>query len=350
MKYRQASPCPAMLSRGRAKHMSDEKKTTTRRFLRRTAIYGGVFLLSFAATVYWSFPYSSITNRMVGEVEQALGISLEMSSISPYRGLGIRARDVIAISGDEEGKEQRVVFDVVTARLRLLETLISGPSVAFDVRSELGRVRGRANQTRDAILGIDMEIEGLSLGRIPGLSESIGIGLIGEASGAVTMSMPSGRIEDLSGTFDVRIDGAGLGGGMVGGSAGSRSSSARTSRGAPGSVMEMLRGATVPPIDFGDIEPRIVAEAGSIRLEPPLEIASADLDAQVTGTLELRENISTSRADMTFRLRPTDRFWEENQMLAGLAQAIMRQAEQSDGFYAYHLHGALSRPTLRPAR
>ncbi len=305
--------------------MEESRRPKLRRALRYTLLYGGVFLVTFAATIYWTFPYALVTEKLVGEIERSAGVSLAMEDISPHWGLGLRARDVMIYKDGADAGGTGLKLDSVTVRLRLLSTVLTGPSVSFDLDGDLGRLRGTAQKARNDDVGIDLDIRTLSLGKVPGLAEALGVGLLGDVSGSVAVSFPQGRTEELSGVLDLRIAESGLGGGMI-------------------------RGATVPPIEFGEIEPRIVAEVGTLRLDPTLVVSSDDLDAEVSGTLQLRGNIATSRADITLRFRPTDRFWEANQMLAGLARAMLSQAQQSDGFYAYSLSGAIGRPDFRPVR
>jgi type II secretion system protein N len=305
--------------------MSDANVSTFRRVLRRVATYGSVFSAVFFLTVYWTFPYHLIAGRLVGEVERALGVKLEMQSLSPHWGLGLRAQDVVIVTSPADGEAMRIDIERFTARLKPIDSLLGGPSVAFDVRSEMGRLSGSAQRTRSQDVGLDVNLAGFSLGHVPGLAERLGVGLLGAVSGNVAVSLPEGRVEEISGVADLRIDEAGIGGGMI-------------------------SGATIPPIDLGDLTPRLVAEAGTLRFEPSLTVSSNDLDAEVSGTLQLRAAFATSRSDLVLRFRPTDAFWDANQMLAGLAQAMLRGAQQSDGFYAYRMSGAIGRPQFQPAR
>ncbi len=304
--------------------MEERKKSLTRRLIKSGALYGGVFFLAFAATVYWTFPYALVTQKLVSEIERSFGLNLEMSEISPHWVLGLKASDVVVVMGGRQGNERRLELDSVMVRIRPLQTILSGPSMALDLQGELGNLRGTANRTRSQEIGLDLNVDGISLGSIPGLADSLGVGLLGDISGNIAVSFPEDSMEKLSGVLDLRIDSSGIGGGMI-------------------------RGATIPPIDLGRIEPRIVAEAGVLRIDPNLQVSSDDLDAEVMGTLQLRGNLPTSRAELTLRFRPTDRFWEANQMLAGLARAMLSSAQQGDGFYAYRLSGAIGRPNFRPA-
>ena len=74
-----------------------------------------------------------------------------------------------------------------------------------------------------------------------------------------------------------------------------------------------------------------------------------DLEADADGTVRLRALIALSQADLHVRLRPSERWLNENAFVKG-ALGLAQNARQPDGSYAFSFSGPLSRLTTRPGR
>lgn len=303
------------------------KGSKTRRALRKAAGYGAIFSAAFTLTLYFTFPYELIADRALAEVEKKTGLDLEVAQLRPWWVVGLKADDVKVTRPARRGGEPlEIRLTSVAARLKPIDSLFGGPAVAFDVESEAGGVTGTYQQQDDGKrVHVEADVDGLEVGKLPGVWDKLGVGFQGRASGRVTATLPPGKVDELNGKADLTLAGAKFGGGMV-------------------------KGFTVPAVDLGDVNLDVLVEKGKLRFEPPLKVESKDLNAEVEGTLDLRPILVTSKANLELRFKPTDAFWDANKKVAGLAQAVLNNAKGGDGWYGYRLGGLLGRPSFVPKR
>ena len=303
------------------------KGSKTRRVLKKVAGYGAVFSVAFLLTVYWSFPYDLVADRVVSAVEQRTGLALQVQNLRPWWVLGLKADDVkITRPATRGGDPLEVKLPSLAARLEPISSLFGGPAFAFAADMDGGEVTGTFQQ-RDGgkEMHVALDLDDVEVGKIPGLWDHLGMGMKGTASGEVDVTMPPGKPDALNGKATVALKGAKFGGGM-------------------------LRGFTVPSMDLGDVNLDLTIDKGKVRFDPPLKVASKDLSAEVSGDIDLRPIFVTSRANLDVRFKPTDAFWAPKPKVARLAQAFLKNARGADGWYGYQLGGVLGRPSFQPKR
>lgn len=304
-----------------------EPKTPKRFSVKRAAAYVGAFCLAFLVTLYWSLPYDLVGQRILDLVQQQSGIRIQTASLSPYRLIGIEAQGVKVDVPPRIPGQHGISFSVdrITARLEPIDSLFGGLAVAFTAAAPEGRISGTVQEKKKGAVHLDASVDTLSLGKIPGLWDDLGVGFQGKVTGRVTGTVTNNDPRTLDGLADLHVKGAKFGGGMI-------------------------HGFTVPGVDLGDVHLQVASDKGVVTFEPPLKIESKDLDARLSGTIHLRQIPVTSGMNLVLRFRPTTAFWQANSKLAGLAQAMLRNARDPGGFYAYRITGVLAQPRIFPKR
>ncbi len=297
--------------------------------------YSAVFLLSFLVGLYASFPYELLAARLLSAAEERLGIRVDVQDLSPWWLIGLAAEGVdIEVPRRRGGDPVAIHLDRVLARLHPIDSMLSGPTVSVEATdAALGTLEATVAVADEAV-AVNLDRLALSIGKLPGLWDMLGVGFQGEAAGTASVTLPlrpagSARsgidLSKVAGYTDLRIEGAKFGGGMV-------------------------KGFTLPPIDLGTVPLKLRIEKGTATTDGPLKIEGRDLQAEIDGKIVLRPIFLTSRVDLSLRFKPTEAFWEENKKLAGLAQALLNNAKRSDGWYGYRMTGQLGRPSFRPKR
>lgn len=305
--------------------MNDETRgQKIRRWMKTFFLYSLVFDLAFFTSVYWSFPYGRIAERGLAQAQKTIGAKIEFGDVGPHLLTGIEATDVRIEKSSNQGP---LVLELssLSARLHPLDSLLSGPTVDFSAESELGEISGVFRRPDETTQQIELSIEGLEVGMLPGVWDSLGVGFAGSATGEVNLTIPTEDPNKVSGKVALNITEAKFGGGMV-------------------------KNFTVPPMGLGDVPLSILAEDGRLVFEPPLKIDGPDLQADVSGSIELAGRFAMSKADLELSFQPTEKFMKENETLASLAGAVLGQAKGKDGRYSYTLKGRLGRPNFRPNR
>jgi type II secretion system protein N len=277
--------------------------------LRRFAVPAAA-VLAFFLFVLLTFPFDTLARRIEVEAQRA-GTDLRIGSVGPAF-LGFRARDVRLRGGD--GPELR--FDSVTVRPDLFAMLLRRTSFGFSLDAYGGSARGHVAMSNDPALpgvrSLRIDANDFDLHAFP-LRELAGVEALGRVS--LKADLPALQPPDAA--------------------TGSMSATGKQLALAGGSV----QGFTLPRTVLGDLDAVIPLDKGVARFEKA-QIRGGDLDVDVEGTVRLRPLLSLSQADLRLRLRPADRWLNQNSTVRGLLGLLQRQP---DGSYLVPLTGPVSR-------
>jgi type II secretion system protein N len=292
--------------------------------LRRAAV-PALAVLSFLLFLFVTFPYETVARRIQAEAQRA-GADLSIGSIGGHGFFGVRARDVRlrpASSGPEPAPELR--FDRVDVSPDLFALLLRRTSFGFRLEAYGGSARGHAALSNDPKLpglqSLRLASTDLDLHALP-LKELTGV----DASGRASLQMDVSSLQPAETA------------------AGSLSLTGRQIAVTGGNVS----GFTVPRAALGDVEVAATIDRGIARLDRA-QARGGDVELDADGTVRLRALLALSQADLHVRLRPTDRWLNENAFIKG-ALGLVQNARQPDGSYVFSFGGPLSRLTTRPGR
>ncbi|HWE24664.1 MAG TPA: type II secretion system protein GspN [Myxococcales bacterium] len=292
--------------------------------LRRGAV-PALAVVSFLLFLLLTFPYEMIGRRMQAEAQRA-GADLNIGSIGGHGLFGVRARDVRlrpAPSGPEPAPEFR--FDRVDVSPDLFAMLLRRTSFGFRLEGYGGTARGHAALSSDPRLpglqALRLTSTDLDLKALP-LKELTGVDAMGRASLQVDVSSLQ-PAETAGGS--ISLNGRQIA--VTGGNA---------------------SGFVLPRAALGDLDVAVTIDRGVAKLDRA-QVRGGDLDVEADGTVRLRALLSLSQADLHLRLRPSDRWLNENAFVKS-ALGLVQNARQSDGSYVFSFSGPLSRLNSRPGR
>jgi type II secretion system protein N len=262
-----------------------------------------------------TFPFDTLARRLEVEAQRS-GTDLKIGSVGPAF-LGFRARDVrfrVASSSGEPSPELRL--DVVTIRPDLFSLLLRRTSFGFSLEAYGGTARGHAALSNDpaapGLRSLQVDATDLDLRALP-LKELAGLEAVGRVS--FKADVPALQPPDAA--------------------SGSISASGKQLALAGGNV----QGFTLPRTSLGDLDASIPLEKGIARVEKA-QLRGGDLDVDLEGTIRLRPLLSLSQADLRLRVRPSDRWLNQNPALRGLLGLLQKQP---DGSFLVPLSGPVSR-------
>jgi type II secretion system protein N len=291
----------------------------------RRAAIPALAVLSFLLFLLVTFPYDTVGRRIEAEAQRA-GADLTIGSIGAHGFFGVRARDVRlrpAMSGAEPGPEIRL--DRVDVNPDLFAFVLRRTSFGFRLQAYGATARGHASMSNDPKLpgleSLRLDSPDIDLHALP-LKDLTGV----DANGRATLQV------DLS-----SLQPADTAGGTV-------SLSGRQVAVNGGAVS----GCPVPRTALGDVNGAITIDKGIARIDRA-QARGGDVDVEADGTVRLRALLSLSQADLHVRLRPADRWLNDNAMIKS-ALGLVQNARQPDGSYVFSFSGPLSRMTSRPGR
>jgi type II secretion system protein N len=303
--------------------------------------YGSAYFFLLVVFFYLTFPYDRLKDRLVRDFNaRQTGpdeMRLEIDEIDSYWLSGIEAEGVRLLSKDEaaggKSKKTKVTgIEHVHARLSILALLIGRRSVSFGADAFGGTVAGTISDS-DAERDVDVEIDALDLGQTPLLAGILGIPLSGALSGNIELVSPEGRLSKAEGKIDLKVTGVAVGDGKA-------------------KIRDLI---ALPKLDAGELVLLAEVKAGQVKVTQ-LSANGPDLELSADGNIRLRDQPAQSYLNLTAEFKFTDRYTNKNDMtkaLFGKSGAFdldpkNRRAKRADGFYAWRVSGALSRPAFAP--
>lgn len=325
------------------------------------------YLLALVGCFYLSFPFDALRSRLLVEFDRTQRSSagratlsggstkspmqLELKELDGYWLSGVEARGVRLIiptdkraaaampglakataSGEEASAEQSVVaVEHAYARVRLLPLLIGRMRVNFGADVFGGEVSGTlpyGGSSGD----VEVELSKLQLGEVQPLRSLLGgLPVLGTVNGEIQLAPVDGRFAKAEGKLELKLGNVVVGDGKA-----------------------LLQGVALPAAQIGDIVITGTAKDGLFKIAE-ISAVGRDLELQGEGKIRIREPWLRSQADIYLKFRFTDAYRDHDDATRGLLgapggkfpaaidyNATVKRAKQEDGFYAWHIHGALS--------
>ena len=288
------------------------------RLVLRLIGYAAFFLVLFVYFLYLNFPYSSVKNRIIDQVQAGTRFRMEILSLAPDLFTGFKLRDVRIYHGDAVGSQLVAKLDTARIRIGLLSLIRGAVDVSLDVQLYEGSIRGSVRQG-ELVTDVDLTFEGLDVSQYD-LSPFLGrfgeFNIQGLLGGFMQMHYDREDLQSATASAQLNIDGLRM-------------------------VDSTVQGFEMPDIAF---------EPGVLKLElgsRALKIIEGDftgdnMDVVLGGRMTVRDNMARSQFSYYLKFRPSgdleDRFGE-------LLQAFRRR--DREGYYRINLTGSPSAPRFR---
>jgi type II secretion system protein N len=331
------------------------------------AVYPLFYFFCLAMFGYLTFPYDRLKDRLISEFHrsqtkrgQPAAQRLEIDTLDSYWFTGVEvigARVIIAPSAEDllastkassaggtedaaaKAKDTVINIEEGHARVRLLPLLIGRVRVDFGAKVFGGEVTGSAPVGRAAENHIEVEIDGVDLGQVEPLVAAVGLPMKGTANGKLDLVAPEGKFNKADGSFELTVTDAAVGDGKT-----------------------KLKGQlALPEAKLGDLT--ITADAKDGVLKISKLSANGDLEVVGDGKIAMREPWNDSNVDVYLRFKFSDGYRGKNEVtrsllgapgstapaLLDLADPKIKKAKRADGFYGWHVHGAIKRIKFDPS-
>lgn len=288
-------------------------------------------LFSLVAGLFLTFPYEALRERARMEADQA-GYLLRMTSLGP---------GLLALRASELQVAKKADTDPPPEALRV-ETISLGPSLfppglSLKVRALGGSVTITFSGLTSTRLSVDAVGIDLSKGNLKGFS---GIDFAGTVEAHLDLSVPrvatgtaaaEPDLSQASGTFTLETKELAINGGNV-------------------SVTIPQFGADPTPLDLpkillGNISAKVKIAQGAATVED-FRAKSADLEANISGTMKLGKRLEYSEPNLEVRFKPDPEF-QKRLGLLGSALSIIGADPKDPTWRLGRLTGFIGRPQFR---
>lgn len=330
----------------------------------RWVAYPLFYFFCLAMFGYLTFPFDRLKDRLIAEVHHAqskrtpTNQRLEIDEIDSYWFTGVEvtgARMIMpptpeeiaaaakpASSGAPEeapkpAKDTVIEVESAHARVRILPLLLGRVRVDFGAKVFGGEVHGTV-PVGSAGGNVEVMIEEVELGKIDPLVSMVGIPMKGTVTGKLDLSAPDGKFNKANGSLEITIANASVGDGK----------------------MKLKGQLALPEAKLGEL--MITAEAKDGVLKVTKLGATGDVELIGDGKVAMREPWNESNADLYVRFKFADAYRNKNDItrsllgapgssapaLLDLADPKVKRSKRPDGFYGWHVHGALRRLKFDP--
>lgn len=297
---------------------------------RRAALYTAFGLFCLVVSLFVTFPYEAIQQRIEMEAARS-GLTVKLGSLGPAF-LGVTATRVqIAAAKPEEEAAEPLLLSYVTVRPTFFP-----PGVRFKAGALGGTITGALGQGSKQSIELDLDGLDPSQGNFGAFT---GLSLSGKLAGHLSLTMPwvtppgsKVKIADLSqADGELSLDGSGLA--------------------VNGGTVKVPMGGTPMPIDLpktdlGNLVVKIGFAKGLGTVDT-LRASGGDLDLTANGTLKLARKVDYSEPNLDLKLRVNpDTVKRLGIMGSGLSLLPSDRSDPSTK--SAHLSGYLSKPRFVP--
>lgn len=282
--------------------------------------YVAFFLVMFVFGLYVTAPWDAAKDRLLDIASRATGMTISAQELRPNWITGITATDVKITPA---GAKEPIVLEKLSGRAKVFAFLTGKKGFTVSLPIAKGDVDGDI-LIDDESTTAKVKMEGVELGLVPGLVDSVGLPLTGTIDLDADMVVGQKDPKLTNGTIGLKVKGLKIekGGKMA--------------------------GFPVPELSIGDADWKIPVEAGRATLKN-LRVAGESLELVVDGTIAVVQPLSRSTANLTVSFKPTEKLLSSDPLLGALLNNLQR-AKGNDGFYTYAMSGPLKSPRFVPRK
>ncbi len=279
--------------------------------------YCALFFVLFFVFLYLTFPYNSVRDAIVRQVESlqgaegtsAMRMRVEVADVSPFRLTGVRLQGV-KLSRPEDPRQVLLNLNEVRIRLRPTQLLRGRLWLDFDVYAYDGGAAGSYCK-RGPVTDLALNFVGLRLAKY-GTRELV------QKFGSMSLD------GTLSGQFELHFNPA----------------MRRNNSGGLTLNIDKLKATGITMV--GNKLPDMTFEPGKIVLKmqnqnfqvDEFKLKSDQLEVDLTGRITLADQMKNSRLFLNFRFKPSD----ELETALGMLMMTMKEPDD-EGFYSLSING-----------
>lgn len=287
-------------------------------------VYPLLFVVTFALSLYFMFPYETLKDRIIGVIEQQMGEGLEVSieSLEPYWFTGVEVVGLV-IKEAGQGKEEALInLRRAHARASLFSLLTGRQHFSFYVEMGEGEVEGTFNQS-DEFLEISAYLDDFDISQIKLISTLIGLKLSSKIGGDVVLRIDRQNPAQSTGKITLDLEDVKI----------------AASEAKLGEMNLPLPDLTVAGGRESKI--RLQIDKGTMMVDS-FRFANGDLNTDIKGKAFLSNKIENYRLNLSGSFTPSKKLGDALPFLF-----IVEQQKQADGSYPISITGRLVQPTFK---
>lgn len=323
-----AAPAPVVIG-----GFGDRMRLLSRR-LRGAAGWVFLALAVFIVFVWISLPTRAIAWRISQQAKKAgYIVDIEDISIRPWGTATLYGVNWIYAPSQPGQIPQRTVFDVVDVDVAVFKYLVFGDiEVTLDTAIDEAPIHAEYARS-DSESSLKISITELPLYDVPKLQQSLGAPLKGLFAFNVDLTIPENHFAKAEGTISLECASCTIGDG-------------ESLLFVPGSSGITAKGLTIPEIDLGTLQGKLVVKEGKATAET-FGTKSDDIEVVVSGDMSLSDPFSKSEFNLVMKLLVTPALQEKSETLRFAVQTAGPSSKMDApelGWLGFKLKGNVGRP------
>jgi len=322
------------------------------RFLKFMA-YPALYITCLMLFFYLTFPWNRLKDRLIAEIAikaqkpKSAIQRVEIDDLDSYWFTGVEATGVRIYlppsddAGADKDKpvESVIKVDELNARLQILPLFLGRMRVKFWAHAFNGDINGTV-PVGGSSGPVEIQLDAVDLAFVDVIKDAIGIPIKGVATGKLELAAEGGKFSKASGMLDLAINGVTVGDGKS----------------------KIKNQIALPEAKLGDLVITAEAKDGSLKITK-FEANGTDIELAGDGKINVREPANNSVADLYVRFKFTDAYRNKSDLtktllgapgstapsLFELADPRIKRSKRSDGFFGWHVHGALGKLKFDPS-
>ncbi|HMJ53227.1 MAG TPA: type II secretion system protein GspN [Polyangiaceae bacterium] len=312
--------------------------------------YPFFYLFCLLIFAYLTFPYERLKERLLVEFEtpkagKGSAQHLEIDAIGPYWLSGLSLKGIRVITPRSPGAEgdlppSKLSIDEAHVRVSVFQLLIGRITLWFGGKAFGGTIDGWTRTNSDGRV-LEVAVENVDIGQIDAIGDlASGLPLAGTLKGKLAWALPEQKLAKATGTVSFSIADLTAGDGKT----------------------KIAGKLALPKLNVGVFELEAEAKEGTLKVDK-LGAQGQDIDLVGEGKISLRDPFADGLADLYLRFRFADGYKGKNEMtkslfgapgssapaLFELADPRIRTSKRPDGFYGWHMTGAMKDPRFEPS-
>lgn len=319
------------------------------KFMAYPTLYVACLMLFF----YLAFPWNRLKDRVIAEIAlkaqkpKSAIQRVEIDDLDSYWFTGVEATGVRIYlppsddAGADKDKpaESVIKVDELNARLQILPLFLGQLRVKFWAHAFNGDIKGTV-PVKASSGSVEVQFADVDLSYVDVIKDTIGIPIKGIATGKLELTAEGGKFSKASGMLDLAINGVSVGDGKS----------------------KIKNQIALPEAKLGDLVIAAEAKDGALKITK-FEANGTDIELAGDGKINVREPANNSVADLYVRFKFTDAYRNKSDLtktllgapgstapsLFELADPRIKRSKRSDGFFGWHVHGALGKLKFDPS-
>lgn len=317
--------------------------------LRTAAIYAGYTTYAVVICVVTAmlfFPYDRLKQFVISKLDSDGRYQVTVEEVGPAFPLGLTVRGIRMVSPPEKPGEKPGIMDIerLTVRVGVFQLFSKDKTLKVDIDAMGGNVKAEV-KTKGKSSTVKLKFSGISMKKLPGIAKAISLPMTGGLSGSGWITVPEAGYRDAEGKFTIACKSCTLGDGKTKVKMDFRPEHLKKTTYDPVAA----EGVTLPKVRLGRFAGDIEIERGRAMFKH-FEALSPDGEAQLLGTITLREPFPFSQVDGYFKFKMDEALKAKESRWGGI-EASLGIGRRADGWIGFSIRGRIKDPPrFRPER